>query len=70
MFNMINGKSVSETRSEFQEFLLIPAMAETYSEALRMGVEVFSKLGDVIKKRYGTSCPSDRDFCRICCADR
>ncbi len=55
MFNMINGKSVSETFSEFQEFLFIPALAETYSEALRMGVEVFSKLGDVIQERYGKS---------------
>ena len=55
MFNMINGKSVSETYSEFQEFLFIPAMAETYSEALRMGVEVFSNLGDVIQERYGRS---------------
>jgi enolase len=54
MFNMINGKSGSETRAEFQEFLLIPAGAQTYSEALRMGVEVFSRLGHIIKKRYGT----------------
>ncbi len=55
MFNMINGKSVAETLSEFQEFLFIPAMAETYSEALRIGVEVFAKLGDVIKEKYGKS---------------
>jgi enolase len=55
MFNMINGKGVSETFSEFQEYLIIPVTAETYSEALRMGVEVFSKLGDVIKERYGRS---------------
>ncbi len=53
MFNMINGKGASEIRSEFQEFLLIPVMAKTYSEALRMGVEIFSKLGDIIKNHYG-----------------
>ncbi len=53
MFNMINGKSISETRSEFQEYHLIPTQAETYSEALRTGVEIFSKLGDTIKKRHG-----------------
>ncbi|HSB05997.1 MAG TPA: phosphopyruvate hydratase, partial [Thermodesulfobacteriota bacterium] len=53
MFNMINGKGASETRSEFQEYLLIPTTAGAYSEALRMGVEIFSRLGDTIKKRYG-----------------
>jgi len=53
MFNMINGKGASETRSEFQEYLLIPTTAEIYSEALRMGVEIFSRLGDTIKRRYG-----------------
>lgn len=54
MFNMINGKSISETLTEFQEFLLIPAGAQSYSEALRMGVEVFFRLGEVIRWRYGS----------------
>lgn len=53
MFNMINGKSASETVTEFQEFLLIPIRAENYSEALRIGVEVFSRLGSIIQKHYG-----------------
>jgi len=51
MFNMINGGA--HTRMEFQEFLLIPAAAPTYSEALRVGAEVFSRLGEVISRRYG-----------------
>ena len=53
MFNMINGGTYAATKVEFQEFHLIPAAAETYSEALRTGVEVFSALGEVIKRRYG-----------------
>ncbi len=53
MFNMINGGAYAAAKVEFQEFLLIPAAAETYSEALRVGVEVFSALGEVIKRRHG-----------------
>lgn len=54
MFNMINGRNASGSVTAFQEFLLIPVGAETYSEALRIGVEVFSRLGGVIQKRYGS----------------
>ena len=50
---MINGGVTSGSKIEFQEFLLIPATAKTYSESLRMGVEVFYQLGNTIKKRYG-----------------
>jgi len=53
MFNMVNGGTHATTRVEFQEFLLIPAAAKTYSEALRTGVEVFSVLGEVITRRFG-----------------
>jgi enolase len=54
MFNMVNGGTYAAARVEFQEFLLIPAAARTYSEALQMGVEVFSVLGEVITRRFGT----------------
>jgi enolase len=53
MFNMINGGTVAATRMEFQEFLLIPATAQRYSEALRVGVEVYAALGELIIRRYG-----------------
>jgi len=53
MFNMINGGTYVATKVEFQEFLLIPATARTYSEALQTGVEVFSVLGEVITRRFG-----------------
>ncbi|MDH4268077.1 MAG: enolase [Deltaproteobacteria bacterium] len=53
MFNMINGGLYGERRIEFQEFILVPTRAGKFSEALRMGVEVFSTLGAIIKKHYG-----------------
>ncbi|HWT79869.1 MAG TPA: enolase [Candidatus Acidoferrum sp.] len=53
MFNMINGGRHGKVRMEFQEFLIIPSTARTYSEALQTGVEVFSALGEVITRRFG-----------------
>jgi len=53
MFNMINGGSFAAAQLEIQEFLLIPVTAKRYSEALQMGVEVYTALGEVIKRRYG-----------------
>ncbi len=53
MFNMVNGGTNAAARVEFQEFHLIPARAERYSEALRTGVEIFSSLGRVIERRFG-----------------
>ena len=56
MFNLINGGIYAGRRIEFQEFLLAPTVARTFSEALRMGVEVFYKLKMVIERRYGQEC--------------
>ncbi len=53
MFNMVNGGKEAAARAEFQEFHLIPARAERYSEALRAGVEIFASLGRVIERRFG-----------------
>ncbi|HYB21055.1 MAG TPA: phosphopyruvate hydratase [Thermodesulfobacteriota bacterium] len=53
MFNMINGGSHPDATMEFQEFLLIPAKVGTYGEALRMGVEIFSQLGEMIGRKKG-----------------
>jgi enolase len=55
-FNVINGGPYSDTSIEFQEFLLLPTSANTYAEALRMGVEVFYEIGRTIEKRYGRNC--------------
>ena len=53
MFNMINGGTFGTVQMPIQEFLLIPATADRYSEALRMGVEAYSALPGVIRQRYG-----------------
>jgi enolase len=52
MFNMLNGGH-DGAKIELQEFLLVPAGAPRYSEALRMGVEVFAALATVIERRHG-----------------
>jgi len=53
VFNMLNGGTYGERTIDFQEFLLLPAGAGSYPDALRMGVEVFYQLDKVIVKRYG-----------------
>ena len=52
-FNMINGGIYGNQYIELQEFLLVPTVAHSYAEAWRMSVEVFYKLNQVIKGRYG-----------------
>jgi enolase len=53
MFNLINGGRYGTTEMPVQEFLVVPTAAETYSQALTMGVEVYYQLGPTIEKRYG-----------------
>jgi len=52
--NMINGGAYGDRKVDFQEFLLMPVNAATYSEALRMSVEVFYQLEAVIRLRFGS----------------
>jgi len=44
MLNVLNGGAHADNRIEFQEFMAVPVGAESFSEALRMGVEVFHAL--------------------------
>jgi enolase len=53
MFNVVNGGAYAWGRMEIQEFLLIPVGAPTYAEAQRMGVEIFTALGERIEREYG-----------------
>jgi len=53
MFNLINGGRFPSAQLELQEFLLIPASAKSYSEAVRMAVEIYSVLAETIRRRYG-----------------
>ena len=51
MMNIINGGSHSDAPIAFQEFMIRPVGAPTYSEALRMGAEIFHNLKKIIKDK-------------------
>jgi len=52
-FNVINGGSHAGNKLAMQEFMILPVGATSFSEALRMGAEVYHALAAVIKKKYG-----------------
>ena len=49
--NIINGGAHADNNLDIQEFMLVPAGADTFSESLRMGVEVFHSLKDILKRK-------------------
>ncbi len=51
MMNIINGGSHSDSPISFQEFMIVPINAESFSEALRKGTEIFHHLKKVLKDR-------------------
>jgi enolase len=51
MMNILNGGSHADNSIDFQEFMVIPAGADTFSDALRMGVEIFHKLKTVLNDK-------------------
>ena len=63
MMNILNGGSHADNNVDFQEFLIMPLGAETFTEALRMGVETFHSLKKVLKsKGYNTSVGDEGGF--------
>jgi len=50
MMNILNGGSHADNGIDFQEFMIMPISATSFSEALRMGTEVFHQLKSVLKK--------------------
>jgi len=50
MMNILNGGSHADNSIDFQEFMIMPAGAPTFSEAMRMGAEIFHNLKSVLKK--------------------
>ncbi len=51
MMNILNGGVHADNSIDFQEFMVMPVGAESFSEALRMGTEIFHHLKAVLKKR-------------------
>ena len=52
MMNILNGGAHSDAPIDFQEFMIVPRGAPTFSEALRYGAEVFHCLKSVLKDRH------------------
>ncbi|KAF1360292.1 enolase [Lizonia empirigonia] len=53
--NVLNGGSHAGGRMAFQEFMIVPCEAPTFTEAMRQGAEVYQKLKSLAKKKYGQS---------------
>jgi enolase len=63
MFNILNGGKHAEDSTDFQEFMVMPVGAESFSDALRWGVEVFHTLKGVLKKKgYNTAVGDEGGF--------
>lgn len=63
MMNILNGGAHADNNVDFQEFMVMPTGAESFSEALRMGAEIFHKLKKVLKSRgYSTSVGDEGGF--------
>ena len=67
MMNILNGGAHADNSVDLQEFMIAPYGAEKFSEALRMGVEVFHTLKGVLKKRgYSTAVGDEGGFAPNC----
>jgi len=63
MMNILNGGKHADNTVDIQEFMVMPVGAETFSDALRMGTEIFHALRSVLKKsNYNTSVGDEGGF--------
>lgn len=63
MMNILNGGSHADNSIDFQEFMIMPVGAVSFSEGLRMGAEVFHNLKAVLKKKgYSTNVGDEGGF--------
>ncbi|HEX6728636.1 MAG TPA: phosphopyruvate hydratase [Pyrinomonadaceae bacterium] len=63
MMNIINGGAHADNNVDFQEFMVVPVGVDSFSEALRMGAEIFHQLKAVLKKKsYATSVGDEGGF--------
>src|SRR5207248_7275624 len=63
MMNILNGGAHADNNVDFQEFMVMPVGAESFSEALRWGVELLHTLKGVLKKRgYNTTVGDEGGF--------
>lgn len=63
MMNILNGGAHADNSIDFQEFMVMPVGADTFSEGLQMGVEVFHHLKTVLKEKgYSTNVGDEGGF--------
>src|SRR4249919_1267949 len=63
MMNILNGGAHADNKIDFQEFMVMPVGAESFSEGLRWGVDVFHALKSVLKKKgYSTNVGDEGGF--------
>ena len=63
MMNILNGGAHADNSIDFQEFMVMPFGADTFSDGLRMGVEIFHHLKNVLKaKGYSTNVGDEGGF--------
>lgn len=63
MMNILNGGAHADNNVDIQEFMVMPIGAETFSEALRMGAEIFHHLKKVLKEKgYSTGVGDEGGF--------
>jgi enolase len=63
MMNVLNGGAHADNKVDFQEFMVVPGGAQTFSEGLRMGVEIFHALKGTLKSRgLGTTVGDEGGF--------
>jgi enolase len=63
LMNILNGGAHADNAIDFQEFMIMPTKADTFSEALQMGTAVFHHLKAVLKKKgYSTNVGDEGGF--------
>ena len=63
MMNILNGGAHADNKIDFQEFMVMPIGASSFSEGLRWGVEIFHALKTVLKKKgYSTNVGDEGGF--------
>ncbi|GAB4176570.1 MAG: phosphopyruvate hydratase [Geothermobacteraceae bacterium] len=63
MMNILNGGAHADNNVDIQEFMIMPAGADSFKEALRMGAEIFHQLKKVLKdKGYNTAVGDEGGF--------
>jgi enolase len=63
MMNILNGGAHADNKIDFQEFMIMPVGAPSFSEGLRWGVEIFHQLKSTLKKKgYSTNVGDEGGF--------